>query len=66
MKPDVVILDYIGLVNIKGTDEKSLYNRYADEVKEFVQKNKHLAWIDLSNLNKDDDEERIRAQENKR
>jgi len=61
VKPDVVILDYIGLVNIKGTDEKSLYNRYADEVKEFVQKNKHLAWIDLSNLNKDDDEERIRA-----
>lgn len=59
-QPDVVILDYIGLVNMEGADEKSLYNRYADDVKKFVQKNKQLAWIDLSNLNKDDDEERIR------
>jgi hypothetical protein len=59
-KPDVVILDYIGLVSIKGCDEKSLYNTYADEVKRFVQKHKSFAWIDLSNLNKDDDEERIR------
>ena len=60
IKPDVVILDYIWLVNINWCDEKSLYNKYADEVKEYIQNNKDIAWIDLSNLNKDDDEERIR------
>ena len=59
-KPDVVILDYIGLVNIKWTDERTKYDKYADWVKEFLQKNNSIAWIDLSNLNKDDDEERIR------
>jgi len=58
--PDVVILDYIWLVDIKGCDERTLYNKYADEVKTFVQKQKSFAWIDLSNLNKEDDEERIR------
>jgi hypothetical protein len=47
-------------VDIKNTDEKSMYNAYADVIKKFVQKNKELAFIDLSNLNKDDDEERIR------
>lgn len=61
-KPDVVFLDYIWLVNIRGCDEKSLYNKYADDVKVFVQKNKNLSWIDLSNLNKDDDEEKIRRE----
>lgn len=60
VKPDVVILDYIGLVNIKGHDEKTLYQKYADEVKQFLQKNQEIAWVDLSNLNKDDDEEKIR------
>jgi hypothetical protein len=60
VKPDVVILDYIWLVNIKGFDEKSKYDKYSDEVKEFIQKNQSLAWIDLSNLNKDDNEEKIR------
>ena len=59
-KPDVVFLDYIGLVSIKGADEKSLYNRYADDVKRFMQIHKELAWVDLSNLNKDDDEEKMR------
>lgn len=60
VKPDVVFLDYIGLVDIKGCDEKTLYNKYADLVKHFVQKNKWISWIDLSNLNKDDDEEKIK------
>lgn len=59
-KPDVVILDYIGLVNIKWYDEKTKYDKYADEVKEFVQKHKDMAWIDLSNLNKSDNEATIR------
>jgi len=47
-----VILDYIGLVNIKGTDERSVYNTYADKVKVFIQQHQELAWIDLSNLPK--------------
>lgn len=59
-KPDVVILDYIWLVNIRGFDEKTVYNKYADEIKQFVQKHQWLAWIDLSNLNKSDDEQAIR------
>lgn len=60
VKPDVVILDYIWLVSIKWCDERTKYDKYADEVKEFVQKNQYLSWIDLSNLNKDDDEDKIR------
>lgn len=60
IKPDVVILDYIGLVNIKGHNEKEKYDRYADLMKEFIQKNQTMALIDLSNLNKDDNEEKIR------
>lgn len=59
-KPDVVILDYIGLITIKWCDERSLYNKYADEVKQFIQRNKYIAWIDLSNLNTDEEEEKIR------
>jgi len=60
VKPDVVILDYIWLVNIKWFDEKTVYNKYADEIKQFVQKHQWLSWIDLSNLNKWDDEQAIR------
>ena len=59
-KPDVVFLDYIGLVDVNWCDEKTLYNKYADLQKKFIQKNQQIAWVDLSNLNKDDDEERIR------
>lgn len=60
IKPNVVILDYIWLVDIDRTDEKTKYDKYADIIKTFVQKNKHISLIDLSNLNKDDNEERIR------
>ena len=60
VKPDVVILDYIWLVSIRWCDERTLYDKYADEIKTFVQKNNAFAWIDLSNLNKDDNEDKIR------
>ena len=59
-KPDVVILDYIWLVEIKWFDEFSKYNKYADEVRHFIQNNQQFAWIDLSNLNKSETEETIR------
>jgi len=59
-KPDVVILDYIWLTNIKWANEDTLYQIYADEIKKFVQTHKWLSWIDLSNLRKNDTEETIR------
>lgn len=59
-KPDIVFVDYIGLVNIKGFNEKEKYDKYADDIKEFMQKNNKIAWVDLSNLNKSDNEATIR------
>lgn len=48
-KPDVVILDYIGLASIKGFTEEQKYTEYAIQVQRFV-KQMQVAWIDLSNL----------------
>ena len=59
-KPDVVILDYVWLVHMHRLPEKEKYDAYADEIKEFIQKHQDIAWIDLSNLNKDDDETKIK------
>lgn len=60
VKPDVIFLDYIWLVNIKWVDDEKIFNIYAKRVKEFVQKNNYLAWIDLSNLNTWEGEDEIR------
>ncbi len=65
VKPDVVILDYIGLVNIKGVDDEKVFTPYSKKIKEFIQKNPHLAWIDLSNLNQGEGEEQIRKTKGK-
>lgn len=59
-KPDVVILDYIWLVTIEWYTEETMYNKYADEIKQFIQKHKNLAFIDLSNLPKSETEDTIR------
>ncbi len=48
-KPDVVILDYIWLMSIKGFTEEAKYTEYAIQVQRFV-KQVQIAWIDLSNL----------------
>lgn len=61
-KPDVLFLDYIWLVNIKGHTDKEIFDRYAKEMKEFIQKQQNVALIDISNLNKSDDEEKIRRE----
>jgi hypothetical protein len=47
--PDVVILDYIGLMSIKGFTEEQKYTEYAIQVQRFV-KATQVSWIDLSNL----------------
>lgn len=47
--PDVVILDYIWLMSIKGFTNESKYEEYAIQVQRFV-KTTQVAWIDLSNL----------------
>jgi len=47
--PDVVILDYIGLMSIKGFTEEAKYTEYAIQVQRFV-KQTQMSWIDLSNL----------------
>lgn len=61
IKPDVVILDYIWLVQIKKTKEDDKYTEYSKQVQEFVKRSR-VGWIDLSNLPKwQEDEETIRA-----
>lgn len=49
IKPDVVFLDYISLMDVKGSTEESKYGEYARLVPRFA-KSQNLAWIDLSNL----------------
>lgn len=51
IKPDVVILDYISYVTIKGFTEESKYAEYARLIVPFAKEN-DLVWIDLSNLPK--------------
>ena len=51
IKPDVVFLDYIGLVEIHKTDEDAKYTIYSKRVQQFVKRTK-VSWIDLSNLPK--------------
>lgn len=51
IKPDVVILDYISHVSIKGFTEENKYAEYARLVPQFA-KSQNLVWIDLSNLPK--------------
>lgn len=61
IKPDVVFLDFIGQVDIKGTDENSKYGEYARRVQKFVKRSR-VSWIDLSNLPKSaEDEDSIKA-----
>ena len=52
VKPDVVILDYIGYIQIKWFSDDTRYKEYAKRVVPFVKKN-NIAWIDLSNLAND-------------
>lgn len=62
IKPDIVILDYIGYVNIKGFTDEAKYTEYAKRVVRFT-KEENLCWIDLSNLANDtqtNDEIRIK------
>lgn len=59
IKPDVVVLDYIGLVSIKRFSEDEKYTEYAKQVQRFVKKTR-LSWIDLSNLPTGIDEEYMR------
>ena len=49
IKPDVVFLDYISLMDVKGSTEEGKYGEYARLVPRFA-KSQDLAWIDLSNL----------------
>lgn len=49
IKPDVVLLDYISLMDVKGSTEEAKYGEYARMVPRFA-KSQDLAWIDLSNL----------------
>lgn len=61
LKPDVVIIDYIWLVQIKKVKEDDKYTEYSKQVQEFVKKSR-VSWLDLSNLPKNqEDEEQIRA-----
>jgi hypothetical protein len=60
VKPDIVILDYIGLAEMKwskGAEENA--RAYAKQVMAFVKKT-GVAWIDLSNLTTATQEEEIR------
>tara|TARA_R110000822_G_C15081313_1_gene469698 strand:+ start:503 stop:685 length:183 start_codon:yes stop_codon:yes gene_type:complete len=41
-------------------DDDKIYTPYSKQVKTFVQKNKNIAWIDLSNLTTSETEDEIR------
>ncbi len=61
IKPDVVILDYIWLVEIRRVQEEAKYTEYAKRVQQFVKRT-WISWIDLSNLPRDlQSAENIRA-----
>lgn len=49
VKPDVVILDYIGYIQVRWFPDEGRYKEYAKRVVPFAKKN-DVAWIDLSNL----------------
>lgn len=59
IKPDVVVLDYIWLININKIKEDEMYTQYARRVQAFV-KSSWISMIDLSNLPKEADEDNIR------
>jgi len=59
IKPEVVFIDYIGLINIHKVTEQDMYTQYARRIQNFVKKTK-ISLIDLSNLEKGADEESIR------
>ena len=48
-KPDIVILDYIGYVTMKGVASDKVFAEYAKAVVPFT-KEQDISWIDLSNL----------------
>ena len=59
IKPDVVFLDYIGLVDIRGVKEEEVYTKYAKSMQKFVKKT-GISLIDLSNLPVTATEETVR------
>lgn len=59
IKPDVVFLDYIGLVDIRGVKEEEVYTKYAKSMQKFVKKT-GISLIDLSNLPINATEETVR------
>lgn len=60
IKPDVVVLDYIGLVSMNKVSDDEVYTKYAKAVQAFVKRT-GISLIDLSNLPKDADEDNIRT-----
>ena len=60
IKPDVVFLDYIGLVDIRGSKEEEVYTKYAKSMQKFVKKT-GISLIDLSNLPVTATEETVRT-----
>lgn len=61
IKPDIVILDYITHVTLAKTQWLERYDIYAERVPKFA-KRQDIAWIDLSNLPKNlQNEEDIRS-----
>ena len=56
---DVVILDYIGLVKVKGATTEGKFAEYAEKIPK-IAKDNNLSWIDLSNLPKNADDDTIK------
>lgn len=52
IKPDIVLLDYIWYVRIKGFTDADAYTEYAKRVVRYAKENS-VCWIDLSNLAND-------------
>ena len=56
---DVVVLDYIGLIKVKGATTEGKFAEYAERIPSIAKQN-NLSWIDLSNLPKNADDDTIR------
>lgn len=61
IKPDVVFLDYIGLVNIRGCKGLEMFDEYAKQVPLFA-KEANVAWVDISNQKMSDTAEMMKTE----
>ena len=65
VKPDIVLLDFVQQIEIKWMyDPTKILNFYAKDLKNFLLKNPNMAWIDISQLAMNSNQEEVRRSGN--